>query len=131
MGICSDRLQYAPVGYIYNADQYCLDCIAEMFGPGPNGSCAGVECTLDYAAREKGITDRYDESSYHSGDFPKSIPYFNDLHEECGPEHYGYGPEDPEWEMQYCGATCGHCHEVIDGSSKLGGPDVCPVFDNR
>lgn len=75
--------------------------------------------------------NRQDEYSFDSDNFPKAIPYHNDIHSECGPEGYGYGPTDPEFQKQYCNATCGKCHAVIDGVSKLDGPDVCPVFDNR
>ena len=142
---------YSPVGYIYNADQYCLDCIPKVIykpnayglddygnkrvmerfgGTGISRGCNCTECRLDRIARARGI-DRHDEYSFDSDNFPKAIGYFSDLHCECGPEYYGYGPEDPEWQQQYCGATCARCHEVIDGVSKIDGPDVCPVFDNR
>jgi hypothetical protein len=147
---------YSPVGYIYRADQYCLDCIPKvaakpneygldeygkrrvMVRNGGNGlapkQCNCTECRLDRMAKARGI-DRYDESSYDSDDFPKSIPYFNDIHEECGPEHYGYGPDDPEWREQYCGSTCAKCHAVIDGTEYHDGEGhwtvVCPVWLER
>lgn len=146
------HVAYEPVGYDFNADHYCLDCIvAVIFKPnetyaspfgghtvvirnGGNGTsrreCNCTEHRLDRIAAARGI-NRMDERSFDSGDFPKAIPYHNDLHSECGPEHYGYGPDDPEWQSQYCGATCARCHAVIDGVSKLDGPDVCPAFDNR
>jgi hypothetical protein len=81
-------------------------------------------------ATARGI-DRYDEYSFDSDDFPKHIPYHNDLHCECGPEGYGYGPDDPEWQQQYCNAVCARCHDVIDGTSRLDRPDLCPVYDER
>jgi len=128
---------YSPVGYIYNADVYCLDCIPTVLfkrygsdGYGIN-RCNCCECRLDSIAVTARIAARNDESSFDSGDFPKSIPYHNDLHSECGPEYYDYGPDDPEWEMQYCGAYCARCHDVIDGNSHIDGPDTCPAFDNR
>jgi hypothetical protein len=134
---------YAPVGYSYQAAHYCLDCIPVVASrcnehKGQNCSHSGykpkacncAECRLDRMAALRGIT-RMNEGSFDMDDFPKHIPYHNDLHAECGPQYYGYGPDDPEWAEQYCGATCSECHEVIDGVSKIGGPDVCPVFDNR
>ncbi len=143
---------YAPVGYAYQAANYCLDCIpVVIYKPntyglnvqgrkcvidrfGGNGfkakACNCAECRLDRIAQARGI-DRMNEGSFDSGDFPKHIPYHNDLHSECGPQYYGYGPDDPEWEQQYCGATCSKCHDVIDGVSMGAKPDVCPEFDNR
>lgn len=123
---------YSPVGYIYRAEQYCLECICDVVGTDGivRNACGCEECRLDRMAITRGI-DRYDEWSYDSDDFPKSIPYHNDLHAECGPESYGYGPDDPEWDLQYCGAYCAKCHEVIDGVSHIDGPDTCPVYDNR
>jgi hypothetical protein len=127
------HVAYSPVGYIYRADNYCLDCIATVVagrrGTRP-GHCNCAECRLDRIAEQRGI-DRYDERSFDSGDFPKAIPYHNDLHAECGPEGYGYGPEDPEWQEQYCNATCAKCGDVIDGCSQLSGPDLCPAFEYR
>jgi len=147
--------KYSPVGYIYQADQYCLDCIPSVAAK-PNeygfpakgkgnkpavtkrnggngyrrGECNCTECRLDRMAKARGI-DRYDERSFDSGDFPKAISYFNDIHAECGPESYGYGAHDPEWKEQYCDATCGKCHSVIDGVSSMGRDDICPVFAHR
>lgn len=130
---------YSPVGYTYSADQYCLDCtvieVRRAFKLNGNAgrrpsACNCPECVLDRLARTVGV-DRYDEGSYDSGHFPKSIPYHNDLHCECGPEGYGYGPGDPEWQLEYCNSRCGECHEVIDGVSKIGASDVCPAYDNR
>ncbi len=147
--------QYSPVGYIYQADNYCLDCIAKVaYVPNTYGlddwgrkrvidhnggdgfrakACNCAECRLDRIAKARGI-DRYDEGSFDSDSFPKYIPYHNDIHSECGPEGYGYGPEDDEWREQYCNATCGECHEVIDGTSHWDGrtlTNVCPVFEQR
>lgn len=143
---------YSPVGYDFRADHYCLDCIPKVAakpneryrspfggaevvirnggdGRSPRG-CNCTECRLDRMAKARGI-DRMDERSFDSGDFPKAIPYHNDLHCECGPQHYGYEQGDPEWDLPYCGATCARCHEVIDGTSRLDGPDQCPAFANR
>jgi hypothetical protein len=146
------HLAYSPVGYDFRADHYCLDCIPKVasipnvYGLDDHGvkrvitrnggtgyhknACNCCECRLDRMAAARGI-DRMDEGSYDSGDFPKSIPYHNDLHYECGPESYGYGPDDDEWQSQYCGAVCAACHAVIDGVSKIDGPDVCPTYDAR
>jgi hypothetical protein len=129
---------YSPVGYIFRADQYCLDCIPFVVAPGrrskKNGfvvkGCNCCECKLDRMAAARGI-DRSNEWSFDSDDFPKAIAYHNDQHAECGPEYYGYGPADPEWQSAYCGSVCAACHTVIDGESQLDGPDLCPVFANR
>lgn len=143
---------YSPVGYSYNADNYCLDCIPKVAAI-PNtygldeqgrkqilvnnggygykrGECNCTEHRLDRMAAARNI-DRMDESSFDSGDFPKSIAYHNDLHAECGPESYGYGPEYPEWQLEYCNARCGRCHEVIDGTVTFDGTEVCPAFAHR
>jgi hypothetical protein len=48
------------VGYTYQADVWCPDCIVNELGP------------LDEAAEKRGI-DAMDEHSYDSGDFPKVI----------------------------------------------------------
>lgn len=130
---------YQPVGYAYQADNYCLGCIVLVIrkpgkGNGGNGTsrtgCNCTECRLDRIAKARGI-DRYDESSFDSGDFPKAIPYHNDLHAECGPEAYGYGPDDPEWRQPYCDATCAKCHAVIDGTVTFDGTEECPAYNHR
>ncbi|HZZ17165.1 MAG TPA: hypothetical protein VFE08_14520 [Candidatus Sulfotelmatobacter sp.] len=128
---------YPPVGYAYRADQYCLDCIPTVLfnrygsdGYGIN-LCNCCECRLDRIAETAGIADRMDESSYDMDTFPKSIPYFNEVHIECGPTYYGYGPDDPEWLQQYCGATCAKCHCVIDGTEYHDGEEKCPVWIQR
>lgn len=140
---------YSPVGYSYQADNYCLDCIPLVVripnlygldergrkkiavnngGTGyQRGQCNCAECRLDRIAKSRGI-DRMDESSFDMDDFPKSIPYHNDGHSEC------VTPNDPNADDDYpngaCYFYCSKCHEVIDGVSKLDGPDVCPVIDN-
>jgi len=135
------HVAYSPVGYDYRAEHYCLDCIPEMIGGHPRSLSAGFrakecnccECRLDRIATDRGI-DRYNERSFDMDTFPKSIPYHNDLHVECGPQSYGYGPGDPEWELQYCDATCSNCHVVIDGTDHWDGhswESVCPAFKNR
>lgn len=130
---------YGPVGYDYRTDHYCLDCIPQVAakpgkGNGGNGykrgECNCTECRLDRMAAARGI-DRMDEGSYDSGNFPKSISYHNDLHAECGTEGYGYGPEDPEWQLEYCDARCARCHDVIDGTVTFAGEEICPVFAHR
>lgn len=139
--ILTSHEAYSPVGYAYNADNYCLGCIPtvlfERYGSDGYGinRCNCTEHRLDSIAVTAGIADRMDESSFDSGDFPKSISYHNDIHYECGPESYGYGPEDPEWREQYCGATCARCHAVIDGTEYDDGEGhwtiVCPVWLDR
>lgn len=134
--------QYGPVGYTYNADNYCESCIcgvirkAYNLRPGTGQAVKGCNCTeciLDRLAKLVLHGDRYDEMTFDSGEFPKTIPYHNDIHAECGPAGYGYGPSDPEWRMPYCNAVCGNvtCHEVIDGTSHLYGPDTCPAYEQR
>jgi hypothetical protein len=129
---------YSPVGYIYRADQYCLDCIPRVIAGDSYDSyiqtdgCNCAEHMLDRIADDRPQPfDRMDERSFDSGVFPKAILYHNDQHAECGPASYGYGPEDPEWREQYCDSTCARCHDVIDGVSQLNGPDVCPVWLDR
>ena len=133
---------YGPVGYTYNADQYCEDCIVKLIrkryklhanaGRAVKG-CNCTECVLERIGGRVGIYYP-DERAYDSGDFPKSIPYHNDLHAECGPAFYGYEPGVPEWDMPYCGSVCGQCHEVIDGTSTfINGQyaNECPVHVNK
>lgn len=132
---------YAPVGYDYRADHYCLDCIPAFAAGGESrlacymqdDGCNCTECVLDRIADDRDI-DRYDESSYDMDTFPKAIPYHNDLHSECGPEGYGYGKDDPEWEKQYCNDACANCGTPIDGTDHYDGQEyeyVCPAWLNR
>jgi len=126
---------YSPVGYAYNADQFCLDCISEVITgpPGPNkdtyiqdDGCNCAECILDRIAMDRGI-DRMDESSYDSSVFPKAISYHNDLHAECQLEE--------SWEPHWCcDARCAQCGDVIDGTERYMGNHeyiyVCPGEDS-
>lgn len=130
------HLQYSPVGYSFNAADYCLDCIAEMFKyTFPRGLHDCAECVLDFAAKVASIADRHDESSFDSGDFPKAIPYHNDIHAECGPQGYGLDPDDPEVQgKDYCNATCARCGAVIDGTEQWDGTTFtvrCPAAVQR
>lgn len=74
------------VGYVYSADVYCPRCILCALHNSPSGeppiSGMSVEQHLDVLARIRGI-DRYDESSYDSGEFPKVILDLGD-EEQCG-----------------------------------------------
>lgn len=146
------HLAYSPVGYDYRADSYCLDCIPNVArvknhtaydaernisytqrngGNGyKRGECNCCECRLDRTAAARGI-DRMDEGSYDSSVFPKSIPYHNDGHAECGPEAYGEDDDDWSADRQYCNLRCSKCGDVIDGTSQLDGPDICPVYANH
>lgn len=118
------HVKYSPVGYSYAADMYCLDCISRVlfgrYGHSRVGrGCGCAECRLDRLAVTAGI-DRYDEGSFDSDDFPKGIAYHNDLHAECAMDEFS---DEPRW---LCHDRCARCHEVIDGTSHIGGPDTCP-----
>lgn len=104
------HLIYSPVGYSYRADNYCLDCIPAVVAGtvGYRGDeCNCAEHQLDRIAAVRGI-DRNDESSFDMDNFPKHIPYHNNLHDECGDS------EREEGDVA-CYAHCAKCHEVIDG----------------
>lgn len=58
------------VGYTFNADEYCPDCIVGAYNG--NSNDYDSETMLDILAGGKGI-DRMDESSFDSGYFPKVI----------------------------------------------------------
>ena len=75
------------VGYTYQADTYCPDCMVDMFGIfGPDTT---VEQTLDRIACTRGI-DREDERTFDSGDFPKVIlSTMLDTCPDCGPDRCG------------------------------------------
>lgn len=100
---------YSPVGYIYQADEYCLACIPGIVGQSGTvtDGCNCTECQLDRMANACGI-DRYDETSFDSGDFPKAIPYHNDLHAEC----QDYSAQEGR---ALCGDRCAACGAEIDG----------------
>lgn len=88
------------VGYIYNADIYCPACTVELvenrlsddhpYWDEAGMGFASAETVLARLAPALGITNREDESSFDSGDFPKVV--FADS--ECG-EH------------------CGNCHDAL------------------
>ena len=68
-------------GYTYAADTYCTGCILDALPTGEGGAFDGwrdmtgrmtPEQNLDELATAFGI-DRYDESSYDSGEFPKVV----------------------------------------------------------
>lgn len=73
--------------YTYKADIYCVDCIIEVMLLGGEASPAArdmpVEEALDQIA-EANATDRYNESTFDSDDFPKVV--FSDQlsGEHCG-----------------------------------------------
>lgn len=124
---------YSPVGYAYNAAQYCLDCIPKVVAGKSYGrylqddGCNCTECLLDRIGDDRGII-RYDESSYDSSNFPKAISYFNDLHSECGLDEFS---DEPRW---VCHDRCERCGDVIDPVSRCIGThsyvDICPGEDN-
>jgi hypothetical protein len=73
------RHSFDVVGYAYQADIWCPECIAKKFAPGQQAT----EAALDHAAEQRGI-DRYDEATFDSDDFPKVV--FRDQVEDeaCG-----------------------------------------------
>lgn len=112
------RLQYAPEAYMLNADIHCLGCISEMATKAiseagfsmPDG-CGCVECLLDIWAKVKGITDRHDEYSYDSADFPKHVPYGSECSQTC--DDYGCEDDEPcsvaRGESDHHHEVCGTC----------------------
>lgn len=142
------HVAYSPVGYIYDADQYCLDCIPDVITRNrrviytQEDGCNCAECILDRIADDWSTDNRavfgtaaprlpvgfnrMDESSYDSSVFPKSIPYHNDIHAECQLEESW----EPHWS---CDGRCGACGDVIDGTERyLGNHEyitVCPGED--
>jgi hypothetical protein len=97
------------VGYTYNADLYCHDCIIAALPIGEGQAFDGwalapsidmdTESHLSEIAAAFGI-DRGDEASFDSGDFPKVL--FRDMLSE-EPELV-FDPE--EWSPDRCG-SCG------------------------
>jgi hypothetical protein len=80
------------VGYVYQADIWCRDCIVAGLSRNSFDGWAlpNVEARLDYIANARGV-DRMDESSYDSDEFPKVI--FEDSRQD--------------------GETCGKCGEEL------------------
>ena len=62
------------VGYTFRADLYCPGCTLRVLHGSPTGeppiAAMSYEMHLDIVARLWGV-DRYDETSYDSGEFPK------------------------------------------------------------
>lgn len=85
------------VGYSFNADTYCVDCIVSVVTNGtyPSGSFARseVESKLDAIAQYDRI-DRMDEHSFDSSEFPKVI-FADSVHSGDSPDY------------------CGKCHELL------------------
>lgn len=107
------------VGYTYQADHYCPDCILDQvkaryraWYPHHHTAAWGhsTEDTLDVVAnrlRDLGVLpsiDRTDERSFDSGDFPKVI-FADQVHDTCTADE-GYKPGQ-------CGDSCGGCHEPL------------------
>lgn len=112
---------YRPVGYIYQCDEYCLDCTPLQLENmstliryiSQDGGCNCTEHVLDRIAEDRGI-DRHNEGSFDSSDFPKYIAYHNDLHVECGDQY--------SWDGEFhCYDRCAACGKEIDGP--------CPVME--
>ena len=64
------------VGYTYNADLYCSDCILTALGVSGNydpRQYTTEEALTAAASGEFFDIDRHDESSFGSGDFPKVV----------------------------------------------------------
>lgn len=90
------------VGYAFQADTYCPDCIIGQLPTGEGQAfdgwalAAGVNMTTEDNLSELAAAfqiDRMDERSYDSGDFPKVI--------------FASSVEGEE--------TCGNCHEPLIG----------------
>jgi hypothetical protein len=69
---------WAIVGYTFNAETKCLHCIRRwaanlVESSGRNSEFVGVEDLLDILAPLEGISDREDEHTFDSDDFPKVI----------------------------------------------------------
>lgn len=117
--------KYSPVGYAYSADNYCLACIPQVVAGESHSSyiqddgCNCAECVLDRIADDRGI-NRYEESSFDSDDFPKAIPYHNDIHAECQLEESW----EPHWS---CDARCASCGDIIDADMD----GKCPTETSR
>lgn len=82
------------VGYTYNADIYCRECMWEIAvnwvdlpeDLHEKARHMGVEDALDLLAKQLGV-DRHDERSYDSGDFPKVVfesQACDEEHDFCG-----------------------------------------------
>jgi hypothetical protein len=87
-------LDYAPIGYAFQADEYCLDCTADIAVAHTRQQRTGcTECDLDVWAYRKNqgrtmrrlpLLDRHDESTFDSAEFPKHIAYFSESrHHQC------------------------------------------------
>lgn len=99
------------VGYTYNADVYCDDCIREI---AKRGTLAAGSATMwaDCGTAEEILTewalliglDRMYEWSFDSGDFPKVI-FADQVHDGCSADN-GYEPGR-------CRDRCATCHEPL------------------
>lgn len=110
--MCAHEI-YPPVGYDYQAEHYCTFCIQSvLLGEEninkyiPTDGCACPECVLDRVAEDRGIS-RHDERSFDQDEFPKTIPYHNDLHADCG-------DTDEESGEGLCYSMCATCEVIID-----------------
>lgn len=71
------------VAYTYRADTYCPNCIISVLPTGPDEMFDGwaIADGADYISTEDNLTeiaaafqiDRFNESSFDSGDFPKVV----------------------------------------------------------
>lgn len=101
------------VGYSYNADIWCPRCILDTLWDTPNQDNATVhergdtETMLDELAPLFNVSDRYDERSFDSNDFPKVI--FSDMAHDVCRAGEGYEPGQ-------CGDSCGRCWGPLGGS---------------
>lgn len=89
------------VGYMYQADLYCPDCIRNMFGR--NVLDVSAESLLDREAKTRGV-NRSVEGSFDSGYFPKVV-LGSQVHDGCFPDN-GY-------ERGQCGDRCGSCGDFL------------------
>jgi hypothetical protein len=116
MAYASDIVGYTyRADYIYRTELYCPGCIlAVVNGLTVDHAADTAERDLDVLAAEHGI-DRYDESTFDSGDFPKVVTR-DMLRKDVVPyvTHTGAGPLfHPHHAGIFEPDRCGSCGEVL------------------
>lgn len=99
------------VGYSYQADMWCDDCMREVGKAGALaagsatswGDCGSAEEILGEWALAIGL-DREDETSFDDTEFPKLVRE-RDAHQHCDAAN-GYASGQ-------CGDRCGQCHNPL------------------
>ena len=74
---------YDVLGYTFLADIFCPECLPKVMGASEKDNVAQVEDFLDQEAARLGI-DRYDETTFDSGEFPKVIFADQVVYLTCG-----------------------------------------------